>query len=61
MRADGAPYAEEAAKAMHREVGVVAGRGDVDAINLVPDEYRGLDRYVARERSSPTSMPKALR
>jgi len=51
MRADGAPYAEAAAIA-----GAVA-RGErtlseveADAINLVPDELRGLDRFEARKR-----------
>ncbi|MFD0917461.1 valine--tRNA ligase [Pseudahrensia aquimaris] len=51
MRADGAPYAEEAAKAN----ALVSQGGEpdenyVDAINLVPEEYRGLDRYDAREK-----------
>ncbi len=51
MRADGEPYAEEAAKAMaivksDETPDVVI----VDAINLVPDELRGLDRYEARRR-----------
>ncbi|HVI57304.1 MAG TPA: valine--tRNA ligase [Luteimonas sp.] len=48
MRTDGLPYAESAA---------IAGRaargedvGDVSAVNLVPDELRGLDRYEARAR-----------
>nr|MCU0909082.1 valine--tRNA ligase [Paracoccaceae bacterium] len=51
MRADGAPYAEAAAIA-----GAVA-RGErtlteveADAINLVPDDLRGLDRFEARKR-----------
>ena len=49
MRSDGAPYAEEVAKAK----AIVAAGGtpnaaEVDAINLVPDAYRGLDRYEAR-------------
>ena len=51
MRSDGAPYAEEAAKAM----GVAKGEttlteAETDAINLVPDDLRGLDRYEARKR-----------
>ena len=51
MRADGAPYAEEAAKAMAIvESGVLPDENTVDAINLIPDEYRGLDRYDARKR-----------
>ena len=51
MRADGAPYAEEAAKAQ----AIANGEADfteasVAAMNLVPDEYRGLDRFEARKR-----------
>ncbi|TKR29750.1 valine--tRNA ligase [Luteimonas gilva] len=48
MRTDGLPYEDSAA---------VAGRaargedvGDVSAVNLVPDELRGLDRYEARAK-----------
>ncbi len=51
MRADGAPYAEEAAKA--KKIVAQGGAPDaayVDGINLVPDEYRGLDRFEARKR-----------
>ncbi|APE44137.1 valine--tRNA ligase [Sulfitobacter alexandrii] len=51
MRADGAPYAETA------EIALAVARGDrtlseaeADAINLVPDDLRGLDRFEARER-----------
>ena len=51
MRADGAPYADEAAKAKAIvESGKLPVEADVDAINLVPDEYRGLDRFEARKR-----------
>jgi valyl-tRNA synthetase len=51
MRDDGEPYAVCAAQA----AAIVAGgempsEAEVDAINLVPDEYRGLDRYEARKR-----------
>ncbi len=51
MRADGTPYAEAAALAML----VLAEEGTpdtahVDSINLVPDAYRGLDRFDAREK-----------
>ncbi|MCC5959982.1 MAG: valine--tRNA ligase [Rhodobacteraceae bacterium] len=51
MRADGAPYAEAAGVA-----GAVArgerslSEAEADALNLVPDHLRGLDRYAARER-----------
>src|SRR6056297_2099805 len=51
MRADGAPYpqASAAAMALVDEDGT-PDAGLVDQINLVPDEYRGLDRFEARER-----------
>ncbi|MCB1480528.1 MAG: class I tRNA ligase family protein, partial [Rhodobiaceae bacterium] len=51
MRSDGEPYAEAAAEAM--EIVRKGGTPDVrrvDTINLVPDEYRGLDRFEARKR-----------
>ncbi len=50
MRADGAPYAEAAGVA-----GAVArgerslSEAEADALNLVPDHLRGLDRYEARK------------
>ncbi|PZR00019.1 MAG: valine--tRNA ligase [Cereibacter sphaeroides] len=50
MRADGAPYAEEAEKAQAFATGAPFTVDEVDAINLVPDEYRGLDRFEARKR-----------
>ncbi len=51
LRADGAPYAEEAAKAKAIvETGNVPDENTVDAINLVPDQYRGLDRFEARKK-----------
>src|SRR5690606_2094092 len=51
MRADGAPYAEQAATAQL----IAEGKQEFDAkfvsgINIVPDDYRGLDRFVARKR-----------
>ncbi|MEJ8561577.1 valine--tRNA ligase [Yoonia sp. GPGPB17] len=51
MRADGKPYAEEAAVAQT----IANGEQDFDeamiaAMNLVPDAYRGLDRFEARKR-----------
>ncbi|MEZ5894673.1 MAG: valine--tRNA ligase, partial [Parvularculaceae bacterium] len=51
MRDDGAPYAEAAAKAKE----IIARKKPLDAreiddVNLVPDEYRGLDRFEARKR-----------
>ncbi|MCG7507358.1 valine--tRNA ligase [Mesorhizobium retamae] len=50
MRADGEPYADYAAQALEiARTGNVPSEAEVDAINLVPDEYRGLDRYAARK------------
>ncbi|MEL7462469.1 MAG: valine--tRNA ligase [Pseudomonadota bacterium] len=49
MRADGAPYAEEAAKAQAIIDGASMSEAEIDAINLVPDEYRGMDRYECRK------------
>ncbi|MEM7241162.1 MAG: valine--tRNA ligase [Pseudomonadota bacterium] len=51
MRSDGRPYAEEAADAQK----IAAGEMEFDentiaAMNLVPDDYRGLDRFEAREK-----------
>ncbi|WP_417699570.1 valine--tRNA ligase [Pseudophaeobacter sp.] len=51
MRADGAPYVEEAAIAQ----AIANGKQDfteasIAAMNLVPEEYRGLDRFEARKR-----------
>ncbi|NJS37939.1 MAG: valine--tRNA ligase [Rhodobacteraceae bacterium] len=66
MRADGAPYAEAAkiAGQMSRAWLVAKGyatpgiaeqpftlsESEIDALNLVPDDLRGLDRYEARKR-----------
>ncbi|WP_421792161.1 valine--tRNA ligase [Hyphobacterium sp.] len=51
LRADGAPYAEDSAKAMEiAKTGNLPSENEVDAINLVPEEYRGLDRFEAREK-----------
>ncbi|NIZ15217.1 valine--tRNA ligase [Phaeobacter sp. HF9A] len=54
MRADGAPYAEEATKAQAYAQAYLSGgatftENEVDAINLVPDHLRGLDRFEARK------------
>ncbi len=49
MRADGAPYANEAAKAQAHAKGAEFTENEVDAINLVPDHLRGLDRFEARK------------
>jgi valyl-tRNA synthetase len=50
MRADGAPYAEAAAAAQEYARGRAFTETEIDAINLVPDHLRGLDRYEARAR-----------
>ncbi len=51
MRADGAPYAEAAAIAGDVARGERAlSEAEADALNLVPDHLRGLDRYEARKR-----------
>ena len=50
MRTDGQPYAEVAARAKAIAGGEAASAADIDALNLVPDVYRGLDRYEARRK-----------
>ena len=50
MRADGAPYGEEAAKAQEYARGKEFTENEIDAINLIPDHLRGLDRFEARAK-----------
>ncbi|SFD87984.1 valine--tRNA ligase [Roseivivax sediminis] len=51
MRADGAPYAEAADIALEVAKGErTLTQTETDAINLVPDDLRGLDRFEARKR-----------
>src|SRR3954453_3485146 len=50
MRTDGPSYAESAEQAKAIARGAAASANEVDALNLVPEVYRGLDRYDARER-----------
>ncbi len=50
LRTDGDPYAVAAARARAIAGGAAASPAEVDALNLVPDVYRGLDRYEARKR-----------
>ncbi|MDA7966874.1 valine--tRNA ligase [Ruegeria sp.] len=50
MRADGAPYAEEAGKAQEYARGKSFTENEIDAINLIPDHLRGLDRFEARAK-----------
>ncbi|MCF6370711.1 valine--tRNA ligase [Rhizobium halophilum] len=51
LREDGERYALCAAQALQiARSGELPTESEVDDINLVPDEYRGLDRYDARKR-----------
>ena len=51
MREDGLSYTDSAEIARAVATGEMsADRVDVDAVNLVPEEYRGLDRFEARRR-----------
>ncbi|MFX7918476.1 hypothetical protein ABTK44_19855, partial [Acinetobacter baumannii] len=50
MRADGASYAETAARAQEIARGAAWTAAEIDTLNLVPEAYRGLDRYEARKR-----------
>ncbi|MDH4414833.1 MAG: valine--tRNA ligase, partial [Rhizobium sp.] len=51
MRADGEDYAVYAARALEiAKTGHLPNESEVDEINLVPEDYRGLDRYEARKR-----------
>ena len=51
MRADGAPYADEAVMAQAIANGEAEfTEASVAAMNMVPEEYRGLDRFEARKR-----------
>jgi valyl-tRNA synthetase len=50
MRSDGAPYVEEAATAQAIANGEAEfTEASIAAMNLVPEEYRGLDRFEARK------------
>ncbi|SPF76987.1 Valine--tRNA ligase [Aliiroseovarius pelagivivens] len=50
MRADGLPYADEAATAQRIANGEEGfDEAKIAAMNLVPDEFRGLDRFEARK------------
>jgi valyl-tRNA synthetase len=50
MRADGIDYAAASARAREIAAGAQASPKEIDALNLVPEAYRGLDRYEARKR-----------
>ncbi|MGB5863808.1 MAG: valine--tRNA ligase [Sulfitobacter sp.] len=50
MRADGKPYAEEAAVAQKIANGALEfDEAMITAMNLVPEAYRGMDRFAARD------------
>ena len=49
MRSDGPSYEKSAKRAVEIARGAKATPEEVDALNLVPEEYRGLDRYDARK------------
>jgi valyl-tRNA synthetase len=49
MRSDGPSYEESATRAVEIARGAKASPEEIDALNLVPEEYRGLDRYDARK------------
>ncbi|SMO92752.1 valyl-tRNA synthetase [Thalassovita litoralis] len=49
MRADGPDYAESALQAQKFSSGATFTEMQVDGLNLVPDELRGLDRFEARK------------
>jgi valyl-tRNA synthetase len=50
MRTDGPDYATAAARAQEIAAGAAATPQEIDDLNLVPEAYRGLDRYEARKR-----------
>ena len=51
MRTDGESYGECAARALEiAKSGELPSENDVDEINLVPEDYRGLDRFAARAK-----------
>jgi len=49
MRTDGPSYEESATRAVEIARGAKATPEEIDALNLVPEEYRGMDRYDARK------------
>ncbi len=49
MRADGAPYAEVAVRAQSIAEGAEFTGAEVDTLNLIPDDLRGLGRFEARK------------
>jgi valyl-tRNA synthetase len=49
MRSDGAPYEAAVARAREIAAGSPTTETEVDTLNLVPEKYRGLDRFEARK------------
>ncbi|ADO43305.1 valine--tRNA ligase [Ketogulonicigenium vulgare] len=49
LRADGLPYAEAAARAAEIAAGAATNEEEIDSLNLVPEKYRGMDRFEARK------------
>ncbi|MCW1917855.1 valine--tRNA ligase [Rhodobacter sp. KR11] len=49
MRADGASYEACVARAREIAAGSPTDENEVDSLNLVPEKYRGLDRFEARK------------
>ncbi|HGG05736.1 MAG TPA: valine--tRNA ligase, partial [Aliiroseovarius sp.] len=49
MRDDGAPYAQAARRAQEIANGAGFTESEIDSLNLVPDDLRGLDRFEARD------------
>ena len=49
MRSDGAPYEVAVARAREIAAGSPTDEMEVDSLNLVPEKYRGLDRFEARK------------
>lgn len=49
MRVDGMDYAAAATRAKEIAEGADFAESEIDAINLIPDAYRGLDRFDARK------------
>ena len=49
MRADGASYEDCAARAMEISRGAPFTEAEIDTLNLIPEELRGLDRFEARK------------
>ncbi len=50
MRTDGAPYDVAVARAREIAAGSPTTEAEVDSLNLVPEKYRGLDRFEARKQ-----------